>query len=400
MLKVATITHLFPNPAQPILGIFVLHRVKAMARYLEVDVIAPVGWLPGGAKGRPRKVPKVRVDGQIVIHHPRYLSPTIMKPTEPFFFFTSMFPTFLTMHKLKRFNVLDTHFAFPDAPAVYALSRFLRLPFIVTVRGEDVYGHPKFPLRRLQIQRALKFAARIVCLSEVTRQSCISLGVPSDKIVLIPNGVDDQVFKPVERHFARRILGIEDFNPILLSAGWLIPRKGYHYVIQALPRLQEKFPKISYVIVGGDTVTGEYKRYLLRLAQELRVDNCLLFIDAQPQEQLALWMSAADVFCFPSEKEGWGNVVLEALSCGTPVVAHDVGGVQKMIIEGVNGFVISEKSPDVWFEVLKECLKCNWNRRQIHDSVAHWRWDRVGKQVAELMEGVWNEHECGANCRV
>ncbi|MEZ8217602.1 Glycosyltransferase involved in cell wall biosynthesis [Candidatus Fervidibacteria bacterium JGI MDM2 SSWTFF-3-K9] len=395
MQKIATITHLFPNPSQPILGIFVKHRIKAMANYLYVEVIAPVGWLPAGLSGRPRSVPRMRQDERILVHHPRFLSPPILKPLESFFFLQGVMPTFIHRHLSLQFNVLDTHFAYPDAPAVWLLASIVRRPFVVTVRGEDVYGHPRFPLRKLQIVQALKYASRVICLSDVTYKCCIELGVQSSKIIKIPNGVDGQVFKLIDRQIARKILGIDNNIVLLLSSGWIIPRKGYHYVIQALPYLQKIYPNIRYVIIGGDTTTGEYKKFIITLAEELGVRHLISFVDILPQDQLALWMNAADIFCLPSEKEGWGNVVLEALSCGTPVVAHNVGGVKQMIINGLNGFVLEDKSPTAWFEALNECLKHQWNRNTIRSSVSHWQWDKVGKQIAELMEQVWNEFKHG-----
>jgi len=392
MVKIATITHLFPNPVQPILGIFVLHRVKAMAAYLSsVEVIAPVGWLPYGISGRPKQVPKVRTEDGLLIHHPRFVSPPILKPTESLFFLAGVFPTFTHRHLRVKFDVLETHFGYPDAPAIYALAQVFRLPFVVTVRGEDVYGHPRFPLRRIQIVKALKSASRIVCLSQVTYQCCVDLGVPPSKIVQIPNGVDSQVFRLVDREIARKILGLSHREQLILSAGWIIPRKGYHYIVQALPHLKKRFNDIRYVIIGGDTTTGEYKRYLVALAKELGVEKHILFIDAIPQEQLALWINAADVFCFPSEKEGWGNVALEALCCGTPVIAHDVGGIRQMIMDGLNGFVLKSKSTEAWVDAITESLCRPWDRPKIRESVAHWRWEEVGRKVASLMQEVWIE---------
>lgn len=388
MSKVATITHLFPNPAQPILGIFVLHRVRAMAQYLPTEVIAPVGWLPRGMRGRPKAVPRVRSVGNLIIHHPRYISPPTLKPLESLFFLIGSFPTFVHRHNSEPFKILDTHFAYPDAPAVMVLSRLFRLPFVVTVRGEDVYGHPRFPLRKLQITQALKNAARVICLSEVTFRCCISLGVSPDKIAIIPNGVDGEIFTMIDRLHARRCLGLDPNMLLLLSAGWLIPRKGYHHVIQALPTLVQRFPNLRYIIVGGDTTTGEYKRRLLQLADSIGVREVVIFVDSVPQEQLALWMAAADLFCFPSEKEGWGNVVAEALSCGTPVIAHEVGGVRQMIVEGVNGIVLNERTPEAWISAITECLEREWDRRLIRESVSHLRWEQVGLQIANLMNEV------------
>lgn len=394
MIKITTITHLFPNPAQPILGVFVLHRVKAMAHHLSlVEVIAPVGWLPLGISGRPKQVPRIRYDDGLLIHHPRFISLPILKPIESLLFLIGVFPTFMNRHISFRFNVLDTHFAYPDAPAVYMLARVFRLPFVVTVRGEDVYGHPRFPLRKIQIVKALKSASRVVCLSRVTHQCCINLGVPADKIVQIPNGVDGQVFQLIDRETARKILGLTCNGPIILSSGWIIPRKGYHYVIQALPHLKKRFSNIRYVIVGGDTTTGEYKKRLIALAKELDVEQIISFVDAVPQDKLALWMNAADVFCFPSEKEGWGNVALEALCCGTPVIAHDVGGIRQMVIDNMNGFVLKSKSPETWADAITECLCRTWDRKQIRESVAHWQWEEVGKKVASLMQEVWLESQ-------
>jgi glycosyltransferase involved in cell wall biosynthesis len=152
------------------------------------------------------------------------------------------------------------------------------------------------------------------------------------------NGVDLQRFQALPREQARGTLGLVG-SPLLLSVGNLIELKGHHLVIEAVSMLQAKYPGGHLVIIGD----GPERAALERCAREHGVTSRVTFTGTIQNGQLGRWYSAADALVLASRREGWANVLLEAMACGTPVVATKVGGTSEVVVEGV-GVLVAERS--------------------------------------------------------
>ena len=161
---------------------------------------------------------------------------------------------------------------------------------------------------------------------------------PQDKIRVIPCGVNLERFKPMDKKGARRQLAFSDEARIVLYVGRYSPVKGIDRLLRALSHLEHLDP-LRLVLVGGDDEHSQIYDHLLLLAKGLNIDHRLVFAGRVPQEILPVWYSAADVLAVPSDYESFGLVTLEALACGTPVVATPVGDMTTIIQDGVTGYV-------------------------------------------------------------
>jgi teichuronic acid biosynthesis glycosyltransferase TuaC len=212
--------------------------------------------------------------------------------------------------------------------------------------------------------------------------------VPAERIRKIPNGVDSTLFFPKQQTACRLSLGIPAHRKVIVSAGELISAKGHHRVIRALPALLANGIDAEVVIAGGVARGGaRFDAEIRATIAELRLEDRVRMPGWVPREKLAELMAGADVFCLASDIEGWPNVVHEALSCGTPVVATRVGAVPEMIPSTDLGIVVPVQDQGALIAALNEALSRHWDR----DAVAVWGrargWDRVADEIyAELKQ--------------
>jgi glycosyltransferase involved in cell wall biosynthesis len=188
----------------------------------------------------------------------------------------------------------------------------------------------------------------VVAVSEALRVRLIELGVPGTRIEVLRNGVDLDLFAPRDRLAARQELGLDSDRPVVLSVGWLVPRKGHDLAIRAVAAM----PGVTLVIVGE----GPDASALRRLAEQLGARQRVRFVDAMPQQGLARFYSAADVLLLASSREGLPNVVLEALACGTPVVATAVWGTPEIVAAPVAGRLVADRTPEAIAQAIRALL--------------------------------------------
>lgn len=344
-IRIATFTTLFPNAADPAHGVFVEERLRHLVASGEVEarVVAPVPWFPFPGKrfgkyGRFSRAPRVESRHGIEVRHPRYLLPPAVG--------MNLAPYSLALAALRElrrlraegfaFDAIDAHYFYPDGVAAAWLARELGVPFVVTARGSDVTLLPRFKWPRRLIRSAARRAAAIVTVCEALKHDLVSLGVEPGRVTVLRNGVDLARFAPAERGEVRAALGLE--GRVLLSVGWLIERKRHDLAIRALRELTD----CRLVIVG----TGPLRGALHALARAYGVENRVTFAGYVPQSELPRWYSAADALLLCSTREGWANVLLESMACGTPVAATEVGGTSEVVRAPEAGVLIAEHTPE------------------------------------------------------
>jgi glycosyltransferase involved in cell wall biosynthesis len=177
----------------------------------------------------------------------------------------------------------------------------------------------------------------------------VALGVPAERITPLRNGVDLQRFQPIDREAARRALGLTRFT--LLSVGVLDPRKGHDLAIKALALL----PEVRLLIAG----IGPERKRLEELAAQTGVTRRVSFLGAVPQTELKTYYNAADAMVLASSREGWANVLLESMACGTPVVATNVWGTPEVVTAPEAGVLMRERSAQGLADAV-EALRANY----------------------------------------
>jgi glycosyltransferase involved in cell wall biosynthesis len=353
-----------------------------MTELADVKVVAPLAvfdyaamWTRAGMK--KQRVPDRRWDEALEVFHPRWLYPPGAGALNTFFLTASLLPRIWRLFRRYRFQLIDAHFGHPTAAVAAVLSAAFRRPFFVTLRGDET-RHASYRLRRHWMSWSLRRACRVITVSERLREFAIGLGAKPDRVYTIPNGIDCRMYFQRDRDAMRVRHGIAPGRLMVLSAGYLIERKGHHRAIEALRTLRLKEIDADLWIVGGAGREGRYEAALRSLVGDLGLAEHVHFTGGVPQEVLAEYMSAADVFCLASSREGWPNVVHEALGCGTPVVASDVGGVPDLIPSRNYGIVVPIGDQKALEAALEEALLRQWNR----PAIAAWAQSRSWEQVA------------------
>jgi teichuronic acid biosynthesis glycosyltransferase TuaC len=395
-MKILSVTTLFPSRVQPVHAVFVLNRLKHVAEFCDLRVVVPVpyfplAWLVREQYARWRGIPREDCVGGLQVYYPRFLSvPHFLKPLDGF---TLAFSVWRLARRLRRdfdFDLIDAHLAFPDGFGAALLGKLFKRPVTVTLRGHDINLLPtaRFPVRKKQIQFALKNADLVIGVADALRRGAVKLGADENKTVTISNGVDAEVFYPVPRDEARRRLGLPPERKIILSVGHLVERKGFHLIVEALDLLSRGQAERPYlVIVGAPGEEGDHSGAIKERVARFGLQEHVRFAGAQPNELLRDWYNAADVFCLASAMEGWANVLLEALACGTPVVATRVWGTPEVITDDRYGLLV-ERTPDEIARGLQGALTREWERRVIVDYARSQTWQQVGERVARNFAAV------------
>jgi glycosyltransferase involved in cell wall biosynthesis len=342
--RVVVFTTLYPNAAMPAHGVFVENRLRHLVGTGDVTarVVAPVPWFPFRAAIFGRYAKNARVPGHenragLAIEHPRYLViPKIGMLLTPLTLFLAALPVLRRLQAETDFDLIDAHYFYPDGIAAAMLGRALNKPVTITARGTDINYVPRHRLPRRMILWAARQAAGIVAVSEALRRAIIALGVPPQRVRTLRNGVDLAMFKPCDRDAIRATLDLD--GPTLLSVGHLIERKGNHLVIGALPQL----PGYRLLLAGE----GPERAALEALAIGLGVADRVQFLGPIAHSDLAAIYSAADALVLASSREGWPNVLLEAMACGTPVVATNLWGAPEIVSRPEAGVLMAERSVD------------------------------------------------------
>ena len=342
-MKLLTFSTLFPNQEQPNHGIFVETRLKYLVASGKVSarVVAPVPWFPSAAKrfgtyAGYARVPRREQRHGLEITHPRYLSlPKIGMSVAPLLLAQS------TKREIGRildegydFDLIDAHYYFPDGVAAVMLGKHFNKPVVVTARGSDINLLPQFTLPRRMILWAARNAHGSITVCQALKDEMARLGVAPGSVTVLRNGVDLQRFGLLERDAIRAELGLQRFT--LLSVGLLAELKGHALIIEALPQM----PDVDLMIAGQ----GPDRARLEAQARELGLADRVTFLGSVPQPELKRYYNAADALVLASSREGWANVLLESMACGTPVVASDVGGSGELVTEPAAGVLMRERS--------------------------------------------------------
>jgi glycosyltransferase involved in cell wall biosynthesis len=365
-----TFTSLFPNAQQPLHGLFVRERIRALARLCKVRVIAPVPWAPswrwlGERYYRYAQVAQEEQQDGLTVGHPKFVVlPKIGKAIDGLQMAAWCLPALRALRQTFPFDLIDAHWASPDGVAAAILAHIFQVPLAITVRGDDINIFPREFWRRRFIQWALRRADLVIALSEELKHNVEALAVPPSKLVVIGNGVDPQRFHPVDRRVARRRLGMPQDGRILLAVGRLHLSKGYSILVEALALLQSTFPDLHVVIVGAPDHEADARPQVQAIVARHGMSDRVHLVGPQPQDVLVDWYGASDLFCLPTSREGSANVLLEALACGLPCITTPVGGNPEIIADPDVGVLVPAEAPALAKAIAASLCRA-WDREHI-----------------------------------
>jgi glycosyltransferase involved in cell wall biosynthesis len=344
-LRLLTFSTLYPNAARPSHGIFVRNRLTHLVASgaAQSVVVAPVPWFPSrapffGEWARHAAAPAREQRDGLDVLHPRYLViPKLGMTATPGLMARACLPVLRRLIAERGpFDAIDAHYAYPDGVAAVRMGRALGLPVVITARGTDVNLIPTHAGPRRMLQEAFAGAAALIAVSAALKEAMVALGAPDAKVTVLRNGVDTRAFvPPTDRAAARAALGLT--GPTLISVGHLIERKGHHRTIEALAAL----PDMTLLLVGE----GPERERLAALATRLGVAERVRLLGQRPHHELAGLYGAADAMVLASSREGWANVLLESMACGTPVVASNIWGNPEVVQTRAAGVIAAENTP-------------------------------------------------------
>jgi glycosyltransferase involved in cell wall biosynthesis len=386
---VLTFTNLFPSAAMPTHGLFVQERMRrVMARLREHggetawQVVAPVprvpSWFPAGDR-RFERLPEQEVVGGVTVHHPRYRHWPGLVGRQAAAMAAGALPTVAGICRSGRW-VIDAHYLWPDGVAAAEIARQLELPLLLTARGSDlnVLAGRRGIAARIATAGREAFACLAVSGALCDRFAAVT-GLRREHVVEVRNGVDLERFRPGDRNAARARLGLPLEGRLLLGVGRLVSGKGFDVAVRALAMLP---PDVSLALVGDGP-----ERQPLLAAGGGRV-HCL---GALGPDLVAEAYRTADLLVLPSEREGWPNVVTEALASGLRVVATRVGGMPEILgdprpDDRSLGALVEPGDDAAFAAAIASVLSVPADGAQVRAFAERWSWEQPVRMLAGIVQ--------------
>lgn len=371
MLRVLTLSSLFPDETRPNFGVFVERQTLglAAAEDVTVRVVAPVGLPPWPLRRHrhyraPASLPRAETWKGLHVVRPRF---TTWPGTKGRFHVAALIralaPLLDDMRRDFPFDVIDASFFFPDGPAALAMGRRYDVPVSIKARGADIHFWGTQPATRASVLAAGQGADGLLAVSGAMRDDMVALGMPGDRIRVHHTGVDLERFAPVDRAAAKASIGVD--GPLIISVGALIPRKGHDIVVEAMQHV----PGATLLISGS----GPEHAALEEVARHAGVAARVRLLGSVPHADLPALIAAADVMALASSSEGLANAWVEALACGTPIVITAAGGAGEVVTAASAGRVVA-RTPAAFAEGINDLLAASLPADEVRAHAARFTW--------------------------
>lgn len=389
MLRVLAITKIFPNAAEPLSAPFNRQQFAALATRCDLEVLGTIPWFPGAgllgrwsSAGKLTGVPRRETIEGISVHHPRTLFvPRLAHAAWGPLYAASIAPALLPYRG--RVDVVLGSWAYPDGFAAVIAARLLRVPCVVKLHGSDINLIARLAGPRRLLAWALPRATRVVAVSRTLADEATALGVPRERIAIVMNGVDAELFHPRDRAAARAELALPA-APVALYVGNLKEEKGVLDLAAAWAQVARALPAATLVIVGGGPAAATLAATVAPFGDRVRL------VGAQPLSKIPTWLAACDLLVLPSHAEGTPNVVLEALASGRRVVATTVGGIPDLITRSELGELVPPHAPDELAAALVRALPVAYAPATVAALGARGGWDASAAALYEVLAGAAN----------
>ena len=271
---------------------------------------------------------------------------------------------------VSTFDLIHAHgmYNVPAGMAAQALAERYQKPFVVTLHGSDV--NILMPKRKQEYSAALESASKVISVSNAVLEKAKTYGYSGKNAVVIPNGYDPEVFKPMDKEIVRKKLNIhKEGYKYVGFVGSLKPIKRADKLGKIFHLIAKEIPNTMFIVVGE----GPLKEKIEKEAKDLNV----IFTGKLPQKDVGRWMNAMDVMVLPSRNEGWPCVVLEAQACGTCVVGSDNGGIPEAI--GFEEYVVKEEKDfeKRFAEKTIRALKDGYDREVFINRAREFSWNKI-----------------------
>jgi len=387
MINVLVLSRNYPSTILPLIGSWVKDWAKATLGACDVRVVAPVPYyppFPGPSDFRRfRQVPDQEWRDGIQVSHPRFLTgpgyTTHSLDAQTYYWGVSK--TVDRLWQEMPFDLIHAHFIYPDGVVAARLAQRYRVPLVIT---EHAFWHPwldQYPHVRKFAVRAAKTSAFHIAVSQSVRQSIAQFTGENDRLRVIPVGVDMDVFRPLP-------IGQQPDSDSILYVGRIHETKGVDVLLHAMRLLVDRRSTVRLSLIGGSFYLQNQGREerLKRLAEELSLTNNVRFLGIQSPSETAEAMRRSTLLVLPSRRETLGAVLIEALACGTPVVATRCGGPEDVVTEAV-GRLVPKEDPASLADAMEVILdeRERYNTKALRSYAAdHFSWQHVAEKTIAL----------------
>jgi len=379
VLRVLVLTSRYPDKVRPGAGGFVEQQTLALAALsgTTVEVVAPIAIPPfplslRSLHSRLAMLPGEEMWNGLRVHRPRYRYVPAFPELGPASMARRLLPLLHDIRRRFEFDVIAAQFFWPEAPAAAHLAFALQVPLSIKGRGPDVlmWTGRKRPLRMMR--EAARAADGLLSVSRSLRRDMIALGIGDDRIEVHYTGLDRNLFIPQDRIAAKAALGIS--GPLLLSAGNLVSRKGHLLVLDTLKHLEG-----VTLMIAGDGPEGER---IHQRAIDLGVGDRVVFLRMVAQADLPALYAAADLTVHAASLEGFANVRVESLACGTPVVTTAAGGADELIDRPAAGAIVPADA-EAMANAIRDILDRPPPQETVTPSAERFSWEANASQLRD-----------------
>jgi glycosyltransferase involved in cell wall biosynthesis len=380
-MKIAVITSYFPSSAEPSQGRSAYQTLRVIARQANVRVFFPYAAYPAFLKPRSRGYHKLdasyRPPDVRVSYYPYSALPLVSRPLNGWMAARVLLP------HVRGFapDLIFSCFLYPDGYAALKIGKVLSVPVVTQSIGSDI-NRIGDPISAMQTRTVLRETDFLVTVSDDLRKKAVTMGAPPEKTRAVVNGCDLSVFHVRDRLEARQKLRIDPAAEAVVYIGRMDVKKGLRELVEAAASLHPERPNLHVYLVGEGP-----DRPLIESA--IQGNNATSYIHALPAcafDDVAAWMAAADLVTLPSYMEGCPNVVLEALACGRPVVATNVGGIPEIMSDEC-GRLVPPREPTALAQALASVLDRTWDAKAISAQRSR-SWDTVAAELLEVFESL------------
>lgn len=385
-MKIWVVTALFPTKGEPYRGAAIWSTLRELSSYADVECFCPLARYP--ARLTPRNF-------RHLAQHAETERYGVRSRTVEYFAIPGATRSLngKTIYRSLRRSVpplapdlILGFYIYPEAYAAVRLGETLDVPVVIGSRGSDLRKIDGAPFVQKMTRSAVQRADAVLCVSSDLAEIAQRLGAAPQKVHTIRNGVDGDVFCPQGQGQARSALNLPVSSQLVLFVGRLSALKGVPQLVDAMARLRSR-GSWHLALVGEGSIEWDLRRQV----RDLGIQDRVTFVGELTAHEIAAWMNASDFLCLPSESEGCPNVVVEALSCGTPVVATAVGGIPELVNER-SAVLMPTNTPAAIAEALEEASRKSWNRGQIaRENLRTWK--QVAHETYQVCECVVRNRE-------
>lgn len=381
MLRIAVITQYFPSSAEPWQGRSAYQALRVIAREADVRVFYPNSAYPSLFRPRSRSYEKLDASystPDVKVGYYDYPAlPLISRPLNGWMAARALLPHVRSFAP----DLILSYFLYPNAFAALQIGKVLSVPTVARSMGSDI-NRIGDPISAMHTRSVLREADFLITVSDDLLKKAVAMGASPQKARTIVNGCDLSVFHVRNRRGARERLHIDAASEAIVYMGRMDVNKGLRELVEAAASMHSERPNLKVYLVGEGP-----DRPLIQNA--IQANNAAGYVHALPGcafDDVPVWMAAADLVTLPSYMEGCPNVVLEALACGRPVVATNVGGIPEILSDEC-GRLVSAREAVALAEALAAVLDASWDPEAISAHCSR-SWNTVAAEMLEVFESL------------